>query len=104
MDVGVEKERWIVCGRECGSVVVMNREDGKKRDRVEKMSDCVSCLYWNWFWKERKEKNFVLVGRGDGKLGIFEDKSVKVKGGGGLKIVNIGNVSSGLMCLSEWRN
>ncbi|XP_012493849.1 PREDICTED: leucine-rich repeat serine/threonine-protein kinase 2 [Propithecus coquereli] len=100
----VEKESWIVCGTQSGNLLVINTEDGKKRHTLERMTDSVTCLYCNFFSKQSKQKNFLLVGTADGNLAIFEDKTVKFKGAAPLKILNVGNVSTPLMCLSESTN
>ncbi|XP_040498272.1 leucine-rich repeat serine/threonine-protein kinase 2 isoform X4 [Ursus maritimus] len=100
----VEKESWIVCGTQSGTLLVINTEDGEKRHTLEKMTDSVTCLYCNPFPKQSKQKNFLLVGTADGNLAIFEDKTVKCRGAVPLKILNIGNVSTPLMCLSESMN
>ncbi|XP_007941343.1 leucine-rich repeat serine/threonine-protein kinase 2 [Orycteropus afer afer] len=99
-----EKESWIVSGMQSGTLLVINTEDGRKRHTLEKMTDSVTCLYCNSFSKQSKQKNFLLVGTADGNLAIFEDKAVKCKGVAPLKILNIGNVSTPLMCLSESMN
>uniref|UniRef100_A0A8C4KVI0 Leucine-rich repeat serine/threonine-protein kinase 2 n=1 Tax=Equus asinus TaxID=9793 RepID=A0A8C4KVI0_EQUAS len=100
----VEKESWIVSGTQSGMLLVINTEDEKKRHTLEKMTDSVTCLYCNSFSKQSKQKNFLLVGTADGNLAIFEDKSVKCKGAAPLKTLNIGTVSTPLMCLSESMN
>ncbi|GAB5573671.1 leucine-rich repeat serine/threonine-protein kinase 2 isoform X1 [Prionailurus iriomotensis] len=99
-----EKESWIVCGTQSGMLLVISTEDGKKRHTLKKMTDSVTCLYCNSVPKQSKQKNFLLVGTADGNLAIFEDKTVKCKGAAPLKILNIGNVSTPLMCLSESMN
>ncbi|XP_064140454.1 leucine-rich repeat serine/threonine-protein kinase 2 isoform X5 [Loxodonta africana] len=100
----VEKESWIVSGTQSGTLLVINTEDGKKRHTLEKMTDSVTCLYCNSFSKQSKQKNFLLVGTADGNLAIFEDKAVKYKGVAPLKILNIGNINTPVMCLSESTN
>ncbi|XP_025257791.1 leucine-rich repeat serine/threonine-protein kinase 2 isoform X2 [Theropithecus gelada] len=100
----VQKESWIVSGTQSGTLLVINTEDGKKRHTLEKMTDSITCLYCNSFSKQSKQKNFLLVGTADGNLAIFEDKTVKLEGAVPLKILNIGNVSTPLMCLSESTN
>uniref|UniRef100_A0A5F8AQA8 Leucine-rich repeat serine/threonine-protein kinase 2 n=1 Tax=Macaca mulatta TaxID=9544 RepID=A0A5F8AQA8_MACMU len=100
----VQKESWIVSGTQSGTLLVINTEDGKKRHTLEKMTDSITCLYCNSFSKQSKQKNFLLVGTADGNLAIFEDKTVKLEGAAPLKILNIGNVSTPLMCLSESTN
>lgn len=97
----VEKESWIVSGTQSGVLLVINTEDGKKRHTLEKMTDSITCLHCNSISKQSKQKNFLLVGTADGNLAIFEDKSVKCKGAAPLKILNIGNISTPVMCLSE---
>ncbi|XP_058511638.1 leucine-rich repeat serine/threonine-protein kinase 2 isoform X2 [Ochotona princeps] len=101
--VPVEKESWIVCGTQSGTLLAISTEDGRRRHNLEKMTDSVTCLYCNAFPKQR-QKNFLLVGTADGKLAIFEDKTVKCEGAAPLKILSIGNVSTPLMCLSESMN
>ncbi|KAJ8788914.1 hypothetical protein J1605_022320 [Eschrichtius robustus] len=100
----VEKESWIVSGTQSGMLLVINTEDERKRHTLEKMTDSVTCLYCNSFSKQSKQKKFLLVGTADGNLAIFEDKTVKCKGAAPLKTLNIGNVSTPLMCLSESMN
>ncbi|XP_036914052.1 leucine-rich repeat serine/threonine-protein kinase 2 isoform X2 [Sturnira hondurensis] len=97
----VEKESWIVSGTQSGVLLVINTEDGNKRHTLERMTDSITCLYCNSSSRLSKQKNFLLVGTADGKLAIFEDKTVKCKGAAPLKILTIGNVSTPLMCLSE---
>ncbi|KAM5251671.1 leucine-rich repeat serine/threonine-protein kinase 2 isoform 1-T1 [Hipposideros larvatus] len=100
----VEKESWIVSGTQSGMLLVINTEDAQKRHTLEKMTDSITCLYCSSFSKQSKQKSFLLVGTADGNLAIFEDKAVKCKGAAPLKILNIGNVSTPLMCLSESMN
>ncbi|KAM5287998.1 LOW QUALITY PROTEIN: leucine-rich repeat serine/threonine-protein kinase 2 [Ctenodactylus gundi] len=97
----VEKESWIVSGTQSGVLLVINTEDRTKRHTLEKMTDSVTCLYCNSFSKQSKQKNFLLVGTADGKLAIFEDKTVKCKGAAPLRTLNVGDISTPLMCLSE---
>ncbi|XP_032104226.1 leucine-rich repeat serine/threonine-protein kinase 2 isoform X1 [Sapajus apella] len=99
-----EKESWIVSGTQSGTLLVINTEDEKKRHTLEKMTDSITCLYCNSFPKQSKQKIFLLVGTADGNIAIFEDKTIKLKGAAPLKILNIGNVSTPLMCLSESTN
>ncbi|KAK2506954.1 hypothetical protein MC885_015145, partial [Smutsia gigantea] len=68
-----ERESWIVCGTQSGSLLVISNEDGKRRHTLEKMT-------------------------------IFEDKAVKCKEAAPVKILNIGDASTPLMCLSESMN
>ncbi|XP_038621187.1 leucine-rich repeat serine/threonine-protein kinase 2 [Tachyglossus aculeatus] len=97
----MEKESWIVAGTQIGTILAINAEDGKRRHMLQRMTDSVTCLYCSSFSKQSKQTHFVLVGTADGKLAIFEDKSIKCKGAAPLKILSIGNVSTPLMCLSE---
>uniref|UniRef100_A0A8C3TPV7 non-specific serine/threonine protein kinase n=1 Tax=Catharus ustulatus TaxID=91951 RepID=A0A8C3TPV7_CATUS len=96
-----EKENWIVAGTQSGSLWAVNTEDETRRHRLQKMSDSITCLYCNSLSKQSKQKNFFLVGTADGRLAVFEDRAVKCKGATPLKILNIGNVSTPLMCLNE---
>ncbi|XP_010613731.1 leucine-rich repeat serine/threonine-protein kinase 2 isoform X1 [Fukomys damarensis] len=99
-----EKESWVVSGTQSGSLLVINADDGAKRHTLEKMTDSVTCLYYNSFSKQNKPNNFLLVGTADGNLAIFEDKNVKCKGAAPLKTLHIGDVRTPLMCLSESMN
>ncbi|XP_021092171.1 leucine-rich repeat serine/threonine-protein kinase 2 [Heterocephalus glaber] len=104
VNLPAEKESWVVSGTQSGSLLVINTDDGTKRHTLEKMTDSVTCLYCNSFSKQSKQNNFLLVGTADGNLAIFEDKTVKCKGAAPLKTLNIGDVSTPLMCLSESMN
>ncbi|XP_073079894.1 leucine-rich repeat serine/threonine-protein kinase 2 isoform X2 [Manis javanica] len=96
-----ETESWIVSGTQSGTLLVISTEDGKRRHTLEKMSDSITCLYYSSFSKQSKQRHFLLVGTADGNLAIFQDKAVKCKGAAPLRILNIGDVSTPLMCLSE---
>ncbi|XP_023564370.1 leucine-rich repeat serine/threonine-protein kinase 2 [Octodon degus] len=98
-----EKESWVVSGTQSGALLVMSTDDGMKRHALEKMTDSVTCLYCSSFSKQSKQ-NFLLVGTANGNLAIFEDKTVKCEGARPLKTLNIGTVSTPLMCLSESMN
>ncbi|XP_044535041.1 leucine-rich repeat serine/threonine-protein kinase 2 [Gracilinanus agilis] len=97
----VEKESWIVAGTQSGTLLAVKTEDDKKSHTLQRMTDSVTCLYCNSFSKQSKQKNFLLVGTANGRLAIFEDRSVKDEGAPPLKTLNIGNVSTPLMCLNE---
>uniref|UniRef100_A0A2K6BFX5 Leucine-rich repeat serine/threonine-protein kinase 2 n=1 Tax=Macaca nemestrina TaxID=9545 RepID=A0A2K6BFX5_MACNE len=84
----VQKESWIVSGTQSGTLLVINTEDGKKRHTLEKMTDSITCLYCNSFSKQS----------------VFSFFLTKLEGAAPLKILNIGNVSTPLMCLSESTN
>ncbi|XP_048357550.1 leucine-rich repeat serine/threonine-protein kinase 2 [Sphaerodactylus townsendi] len=95
-----EKENWIVAGTQAGSLWAFHTQDEKHKHQLQKMSDSVTCLYYNSFANQSKQ-NFFLVGTADGQLAIFEDRAVKCKGAVPLKILLVGNVSTPLVCLSE---
>ncbi|XP_068955564.1 leucine-rich repeat serine/threonine-protein kinase 2 isoform X2 [Petaurus breviceps papuanus] len=97
----VEKESWIVAGTQSGTLLAVKTEDDKKGHMLQRMTDSVTCLYCNSFSKQSKQKNFLLVGTANGRLAIFEDRNVKFEGAPPLKTLNIGNVSTPLMCLNE---
>uniref|UniRef100_A0A5F8G9G0 Leucine rich repeat kinase 2 n=1 Tax=Monodelphis domestica TaxID=13616 RepID=A0A5F8G9G0_MONDO len=97
----VEKESWIVAGTQSGTLLAVKTEDDKKSHVLQRMTDSVTCLYCNSFSKQSKQKNFLLVGTANGRLAIFEDRSIKYEGAAPLKTLNIGNVSTPLMCLNE---
>ncbi|XP_043824510.1 leucine-rich repeat serine/threonine-protein kinase 2 isoform X2 [Dromiciops gliroides] len=97
----VEKESWIVAGTQSGTLLAVKTEDDKKSHMLQRMTDSVTCLYCSSFSKQSKQKNFLLVGTANGRLAIFEDRNVKFEGAPPLKTLNIGNVSTPLMCLNE---
>ncbi|KAM8978540.1 leucine-rich repeat serine/threonine-protein kinase 2 isoform X1 [Sarcophilus harrisii] len=99
--IHVEKESWIVAGTQSGILLAVKTDDDKKSHMLQRMTDSVTCLYCNSFSKQSTQKNFLLVGTADGRLAIFEDKNVKFEGAPPLKTLNIGNVSTPLMCLNE---
>ncbi|XP_036615467.1 leucine-rich repeat serine/threonine-protein kinase 2 [Trichosurus vulpecula] len=97
----VEKESWIVAGTQSGTLLAVKTEDDKKSHMLQRMTDSITCLYCNSFSKQSKQNNFLLVGTANGRLAIFEDRNVKFEGAPPLKTLNIGNVSTPLMCLNE---
>ncbi|XP_053107680.1 leucine-rich repeat serine/threonine-protein kinase 2 isoform X2 [Hemicordylus capensis] len=96
-----EKDNWIVAGTQCGSLWAVHMQDEQHKHQLQRMSDSVTCLYCNSLAKQNKQKNFFLVGTADGQLAVFEDRAIKCKGAAPLKILQVGNISTPLMCLSE---
>ncbi|XP_060050662.1 leucine-rich repeat serine/threonine-protein kinase 2 isoform X1 [Erinaceus europaeus] len=95
-----EKAVWAVCGTQSGTLLAINTKDRREKHNLQRMGDSVTCLY-STSSRQSKQKNFLLVGTAHGELVIFEDTAVKYKGAAPLKTLNLGDVSTPLMCLSE---
>ncbi|XP_043569546.1 leucine-rich repeat serine/threonine-protein kinase 2 [Chiloscyllium plagiosum] len=95
-----EQINWVVAGTQSGHLWIVNTENVKFVHQLRKMSDSITCLYCTHHSKHSKEDNFLLVGTADGKLAVFKDTTVKYQDGAPLKVVDIGDISTPLVCLS----
>ncbi|XP_078091527.1 leucine-rich repeat serine/threonine-protein kinase 2 isoform X2 [Mustelus asterias] len=95
-----EQVNWIVAGTQSGNLWIINTEDIKSVHQLRKMSDSITCLFCTHHSKHSNEENFLLVGTADGKLAIFKDTTVKYQAGAPLKVVDIGDISTPLVCFS----
>nr|XP_015208039.1 PREDICTED: leucine-rich repeat serine/threonine-protein kinase 2 [Lepisosteus oculatus] len=96
-----EKDEWVVAGTQSGKLLVINTEDTASKHTLQNMTDAVTCLFLHSYPKHSKEKNFLLVGTADGALSVFEDTAIKSENGKPQKILQIGNINTPLVCLSE---
>ncbi|XP_078275992.1 leucine-rich repeat serine/threonine-protein kinase 2 isoform X1 [Rhinoraja longicauda] len=95
-----EQVNWVVAGTQSGRLWVVSAENGQSIHQLRKMSDSITCLFFTNHSKKSKEDNLLLVGTADGKLAIFKDTTVKYQDGAPLKVVEIGDISTPLVCLS----
>ncbi|XP_067860922.1 leucine-rich repeat serine/threonine-protein kinase 2 isoform X2 [Heptranchias perlo] len=95
-----EQDNWVVAGTQSGHLWVVSTENVKSVHQLRKMSDSITCLFFTYHSKHSKEENFLLVGTADGKLAVFKDTTVKYQDGAPLKVVDIGDISTPLVCLS----
>ncbi|XP_069766124.1 leucine-rich repeat serine/threonine-protein kinase 2 isoform X2 [Narcine bancroftii] len=95
-----EQVNWVVAGTQYGRLWVVSTEDVPSIHQLRKMSDSITCLFCTNHSKNSKEDNLLLVGTADGKLAVFKDTTVKYQDGAPLKVVDIGDISTPLMCLS----
>eukprot|EP00062_Callorhinchus_milii_P023550 gi/632982518/ref/XP_007908179.1/ PREDICTED: LOW QUALITY PROTEIN: leucine-rich repeat serine/threonine-protein kinase 2 [Callorhinchus milii] len=99
-----EQDNWVVAGTQSGHLWVINTENVKSIHQLRKMSDSITCLFFTYHSKHSKEENFLLVGTADGKLAVFKDTTVKYQDGAPLKVIDIGDVSTPLVCLNISQN
>ncbi|XP_041059459.1 leucine-rich repeat serine/threonine-protein kinase 2 isoform X1 [Carcharodon carcharias] len=95
-----EQVNWVVAGTQSGHLWIINTENVKSVHQLRKMSDSITCLFCTHHSKHSKEENFLLVGTADGKLAAFKDTTVKYQDGAPLKVVDIGDISTPLVCFS----
>uniref|UniRef100_UPI00398F3D60 leucine-rich repeat serine/threonine-protein kinase 2 isoform X2 n=1 Tax=Pristiophorus japonicus TaxID=55135 RepID=UPI00398F3D60 len=95
-----EQVNWVVAGTQSGHLWVVSTENVNSVHQLRKMSDSITCLFFTYHSKHSKEENFLLVGTANGKLAIFKDTTVKYQDGAPLKVVDIGDISTPLVCLS----
>ncbi|XP_067915128.1 leucine-rich repeat serine/threonine-protein kinase 2 isoform X2 [Heterodontus francisci] len=95
-----EQVNWVVAGTQSGHLWIVNTENVKSVHQLRKMSDSITCLFCTDHSQHNKEENFLLVGTADGKLAVFKDTTVKYQDGAPLKVVDIGDISTPLICLS----
>uniref|UniRef100_A0A7N6AQ39 non-specific serine/threonine protein kinase n=1 Tax=Anabas testudineus TaxID=64144 RepID=A0A7N6AQ39_ANATE len=82
---------WMVAGTQSGSLVVLSTQDATTRHRLQSVTDAVTSL---------QRKNYLLVGTANGILTVYEDSVLK-ENGQPVKTVNVGNVNTPVMCLSQ---
>ncbi|XP_072327748.1 leucine-rich repeat serine/threonine-protein kinase 2 isoform X1 [Scyliorhinus torazame] len=95
-----EEVNWVVAGTQSGHLWIVNTENVKSVHQLRKMSDSITCLFCTHHSKHSNEEHFLFVGTADGKLAIFKDTTVKYEDGAPLKVVDIGDISTPLICLS----
>ncbi|XP_072097132.1 leucine-rich repeat serine/threonine-protein kinase 2 isoform X2 [Mobula birostris] len=95
-----EQVNWVVAGTQSGRLWVVSAEDVQSKHQLRKMTDSITCLFFTSHSKKSKEDNLLLVGTADGKLAVFKDTTVKYQDGAPLKVIDIGEISTPLVCLS----
>ncbi|XP_062847682.1 leucine-rich repeat serine/threonine-protein kinase 2 [Trichomycterus rosablanca] len=89
---------WLVAGTQRGSLVVMDTRSITVLHCLRSVKDAVTSLF---FHTQRScLKNYLLVGTADGTLVIYEDSVIKCADGGPVKVVQVGNVNTPLMCVA----
>uniref|UniRef100_A0A672QF24 Leucine-rich repeat serine/threonine-protein kinase 2-like n=1 Tax=Sinocyclocheilus grahami TaxID=75366 RepID=A0A672QF24_SINGR len=90
---------WLVAGTQSGSLFIMDTVNAEVLHCLKSVKDSVTSLY---FHIHRHFKNYLLVGTADGSLVIYEDSVLKVKNGGPVKTLQVGDVNTPLMCLGPF--
>ncbi|XP_072526503.1 leucine-rich repeat serine/threonine-protein kinase 2 isoform X3 [Salminus brasiliensis] len=91
---------WVVAGTQLGSLVVMHTKNAVVLHRLQSVKDAVTSLFFHAPAQRRCcLKKYLLVGTADGTLVIYEDSVIKCADGSPVKVVQVGNVNTPLMCL-----
>ncbi|RXN30071.1 leucine-rich repeat serine threonine- kinase 2-like protein [Labeo rohita] len=90
---------WLVAGTQSGSLYIMDTISAEVLHCLKSVKDSVTSLY---FHTHRHLKNYLLVGTADGSLIIYEDSVLKVKDGGPVKTLQVGDVNTPLMCIGPF--
>uniref|UniRef100_A0A9J7ZIQ1 non-specific serine/threonine protein kinase n=1 Tax=Cyprinus carpio carpio TaxID=630221 RepID=A0A9J7ZIQ1_CYPCA len=85
---------WLVAGTQSGSLFIMDTWNGYLDDLC--LDERIMFQFFRHF------KNYLLVGTADGSLVIYEDSVLKVKNGGPVKTLQVGDVNTPLMCLGPF--
>ncbi|XP_016094033.1 leucine-rich repeat serine/threonine-protein kinase 2 [Sinocyclocheilus grahami] len=90
---------WLVAGTQSGSLFIVDTIKAEVLHCLKSVKDSVTSLYFHTDLHLRYLKNYLLVGTADGSLVIYEDSAMKVKNGGPVKTLQVGDVNTPLMCL-----
>ncbi|XP_066448013.1 leucine-rich repeat serine/threonine-protein kinase 2 isoform X2 [Eleutherodactylus coqui] len=97
----VEREHWVLAGTQSGDILAAHAEDLKTKHCLQKMPDSVTCfLFTCQIWQSQK-KYFLLVGTANGHIAIFEAATIKCSNITPMKMLNVGDISTPVMCLCE---
>ncbi|XP_060770914.1 leucine-rich repeat serine/threonine-protein kinase 2 isoform X4 [Neoarius graeffei] len=95
-----EVHDWLVAGTQSGSLVVMDTRNITVLHCLQRAKDAVTSLFFHTPSQRSYLKNYLLVGTADGMLVIYEDSVIKRADGAPVKLVQIGNANTPLMCLA----
>ncbi|XP_077067574.1 leucine-rich repeat serine/threonine-protein kinase 2 [Siphateles boraxobius] len=89
---------WLVAGTQSGSLFIMDTINAEVLHCLKSVNDSVTSLYFHTD-QHRCLKNYLLVGTANGTLVIYEDSVLKVKNGGPVKTLQVGDVNTPMMCI-----
>ncbi|XP_046715187.1 leucine-rich repeat serine/threonine-protein kinase 2 isoform X3 [Silurus meridionalis] len=95
-----EVHDWLVAGTQSGSLVVMDTRNTTVLHCLQSAKDAVTSLYFHKPFQCSCLKNYLLVGTANGMLIIYEDSVLKCADGAPVKLVQVGNANTPLMCLA----
>ncbi|XP_053497678.1 leucine-rich repeat serine/threonine-protein kinase 2 isoform X1 [Ictalurus furcatus] len=95
-----EVHDWLVAGTQSGSLLVMDTRNITVLHCLQSAKDAVTSLFFHTPSQRSCLKNHLLVGTADGMLVIYEDSVIKCGYGAPVKLVQVGNVNTPLMCLA----
>ncbi|XP_057182652.1 leucine-rich repeat serine/threonine-protein kinase 2-like [Triplophysa rosa] len=90
---------WLVAGTQSGSLFIIDAQSAEILHSLKSVTDSVTSLYFHSDLQHRGLKSNLLVGTADGTLVVYEDSVLKVKNGAPVKTLQVGDVSTPLMCL-----
>lgn len=96
-----EREHWILVGTQSGDVLAARAEDLKTKHCLQKMHDSVTCFLFTCQIRQSLKKYFLLVGTANGHIAVFEAATIKCSNVTPMKILNVGDISTPVMCLCE---
>ncbi|KAM9496194.1 leucine-rich repeat serine/threonine-protein kinase 2 isoform 1-T1 [Clarias gariepinus] len=95
-----EVHEWLVAGTQSGSLVVMDTRNITVLHCLQSAKDSVTSLFFHTPSQRSSLKSYLLVGTANGMLAIYEDSVIKCVDGAPVKLVQVGNVNTPLMCLA----
>ncbi|KAM5172793.1 leucine-rich repeat serine/threonine-protein kinase 2 [Mantella aurantiaca] len=96
-----DRAQWILAGTQSGDILAATTEDLQTKHCIQKMPDSITCLLFCCVVRQSQKKYFLFVGTANGLITVFDDAAVKCQDASPVKVLNVGDVSTPVMCLCE---
>ncbi|XP_029951513.1 leucine-rich repeat serine/threonine-protein kinase 2 isoform X2 [Salarias fasciatus] len=91
---------WLVAGTQSGSLLALSTQDTSSWHYLQGITAAVTSLYFHVHPRHTQRKNYLLVGRADGSVSVYEDSVLK-ENGQPVKTVCVGSINTPVVCLGQ---